>query len=370
MNRIKGIALGLGATTLIVVGLACGAGEKQVPAETEPVSNAQQAQGQPGPSSSSVIPMGTPRVSLTYEGVVYYQNALSTDDLANLKEADLEIVGVTTESNLLAPGSGKSLDIYNLKDSESNHVYTLAPGQSFQNEDGTMITWETAWVRWAAAAGDHASPGSAKSPTNGLCLPPVPLAVSVGDTWTISGPVQLTDGFPTELPAGAAAVSRTFTVDGVATTTYAGGQGNASINHPTIQLKVANVTRDSDGHVLSTEDDPRAARGGWTPASVVNLSPVLTPDWECHKEAWLNAWPLPAQPSIGERVLSSGVTAVVFTVRQPLLLPDLGIEVTTEAHHGYDKLTGRVVLQQAHHTGTRNGAPFNLEMLMELAPVE
>ena len=112
------------------------------------------------------------------------------------------------------------------------------------------------------------------------------------------------------------------------------------------------------------------ARGGWTPVSVKNVGPVLTPDWECHEMAWLNGWPPDAHPSIGERVLPSGVTAVVFTVRLPLLLPDLGINGTTERHHGYDRLTGREVLREVRHSGTINGAQFNMEMLMELELAE
>lgn len=76
------------------------------------------------------------------------------------------------------------------------------------------------------------------------------------------------------------------------------------------------------------------------------------------------------QPSIGLRALSSGVTAVLFTVRQPLLVPDQGIDAAVERHHGYDRLTGRVVLQEVRTTGTRDGAPFNMEMLMELAHAE
>ena len=261
------------------------------------------------------------------------------------------------------------------------HIGGVPPGTfqvAFHDTQGERIALESVEVRsgetstlnFSVSAGPEplaAVPSSDKEPTDGLCLPPAALGVSIGDTWTISGPVNLPEGFPIELPVGAAEASRTFTVDAIGTTTY-GGRGDAPIEHPTIQLKVTNVTRDVDGNVLSAEDDPRAARGGWTPASVTDLGPALTPDWECHKKAWLNGWPPPAQPSIGERVLSSGVTLVVFTVRQPLLLPDQGIDATTEAHHGYDRVTGRVVLQEAHHTGTRNGAPFNMDMLAELVP--
>ena len=97
-----------------------------------------------------------------------------------------------------------------------------------------------------------------------------------------------------------------------------------------------------------------------------NLGPALTLDWECHEKAWLSGWPSPAEPSISERVMSSGVTAVVFTVRQPLVLLALGIDATNERHHGYDRITGRLVLQQTLSTGTRNGEPFKTEMLIEL----
>ena len=158
MNRIKGLALGVGVATLIVVGLACGAGEKQNPAGAEPVSDAPQAQDQPGPSgspganTSPAIPGGAPLVELTYEGAVYYMAALSTDEAANLNENDLELVGATTESNLLAPGSGKSLDIYKLNDREEGYVYTLQPGQSHVNpEDGQIFEFPAVWMRWTPA---------------------------------------------------------------------------------------------------------------------------------------------------------------------------------------------------------------------------
>ena len=262
---------------------------------------------------------------------------------------------------------------------------SLAPGTfevAVHDRDGqriglasvTVTSRETTTLDFsvsAAAGGEQASPASAKSPTDGLCLPAIPLAVSVGDTWTNSGPVTLPEGFPTELPVGTAEVSTTFTVTAIGTTTYTGGRGGTPIEHPTIQLKVVNVTRDADGNVLSTEDDPRVARGiSWTPSSVINLGPALTPDWECHEMAWLEAWSDEGDASVGERTLSSGVRAVVFTVRQPLLVPDLGIDATIERRHGYDRLTGRAVLLEARTTGTRNGAPFNMEMLTELVPAD
>ena len=57
MKGIKGVALSFGVATLTIVALACGAGEKQDPAEAGPASDSPQAQGQPGPS----VPTGAPR---------------------------------------------------------------------------------------------------------------------------------------------------------------------------------------------------------------------------------------------------------------------------------------------------------------------
>lgn len=64
------------------------------------------------------------------------------------------------------------------------------------------------------------------------------------------------------------------------------------------------------------------------------------------------------------------MTAVVFTLKDPLAVPGSGIDVTIERHHGYDRLTGRVVLQEVRTTVTRDGAPCNMDMLQELASAD
>jgi len=96
----------------------------------------------------------------------------------------------------------------------------------------TVTSGETATLDFSisAAGGERSSTASAKSPTDGLCLPAVPLAVSVGDTWTISGPIKVSEAFSTELPGGTAEVSSTFTINAIGTTTYAGGIGDAPID--------------------------------------------------------------------------------------------------------------------------------------------
>ena len=126
MNGIKGLALGFGLAALMVVGLACGAEEKQAPASESPQAEARPgSSGSPGEKTPPVIPGGAPRATLSYDGTAYYPDPLSTDEAANLDEDDLELVGSTTESNLIAPGSGKSLRIYRLKVGEAGTVYML-----------------------------------------------------------------------------------------------------------------------------------------------------------------------------------------------------------------------------------------------------
>ena len=154
-------------------------------------------------------------------------------------------------------------------------------------------------------------------------------------------------------------MSSTFVVVEFESTQYVAGRGAAPIENSTVEARVTNITLDADGNVLTSEDNS----GIWSPASVVNLGPVLTPDWECHETAWLEAWSDEGDASVGERTLSTGVTAVVFTVRQPFVIPAQGIDATVERHHGYDIATGRVVLQEIRATGTMDGNPLTMQML-------
>lgn len=101
---------------------------------------------------------------MTYEGVVYYQDPLSSAEAASFNEDELELAGTTMESNLLMPGGGENLKIYSPKDGEPFQPYTPTPGQDFQNEDGSTITIEPEWTRW--------SPSTDAAPvTSGFMLP-------------------------------------------------------------------------------------------------------------------------------------------------------------------------------------------------------
>ena len=141
MNRIGRLTLTIGLAVLIVVGLACGAEEKQDQAQDQPGPS-----GSPGEDTSPVVPAGAPPMSLIYEGAVHYYDR----DDQKFNEDDLELVGVS-KSDRLVPGSATGWDIYKLKGGEEGYIYTFEPGKSFQNEDGRTITTEPNWVQWIAS---------------------------------------------------------------------------------------------------------------------------------------------------------------------------------------------------------------------------
>lgn len=124
-----------------------------VPPQSTDAPAAQQGPGsRPGdipPVTGGGTPLAplAPLASFTYKGMVYYGNSLGRE-AATFNEDDLERVGSTTESNMLAPG--ESLDVYMLK-GDTDHVYTFEPGWSFLNEDGRTIMIEDEWARWSAS---------------------------------------------------------------------------------------------------------------------------------------------------------------------------------------------------------------------------
>ncbi|MAF52482.1 MAG: hypothetical protein FI707_02305 [SAR202 cluster bacterium] len=202
MNRMRRLVFIVGSAILIVVGLACGTAEKQDSTNTEAASDAQQVQGQPESSGPlpeitlAVVPQGAPRVNMTYEGSMYHQDPLRTEEAANLTEDSFELVGSTAESNLIAPGSGESLDVYRLKGGDAAYLYTFESGESIANEDGTAITVNGEWVRWAVASQDPANDPQA-SDVILFQSPPVP-----------TGPPR--EDPPAAVPQGAPLVSMTY----------------------------------------------------------------------------------------------------------------------------------------------------------------
>ena len=211
-------------------------------------------------------------------------------------------------------------------------------------------------------------PGTGTRPDTGrppefLCIPAAPVGVSVGDTWTLTGPIALEGSFPGDIPDNSASEVITFTVTDIQSVDWpTDGDSKTKVEDSELRALVETTTLDADGNPLRTEKEEIE----WTTIGVLSQGPVLTPDWECHAKVWMSGWQTVDTPSVEERTSSSGLTLVVFSLTQPLEVPDKDLKGIAERALGYDKATGRLVLQEVRAEGTSDGAPFSLKSVLEL----
>ena len=229
---------------------------------------------------------------------------------------------------------------------------------------------------------DMPTPTPSHSPTaDGRCIPAAPLGVAVGHTWTLAGPIQAEGDFSSEdgLPEGASEGSSSYTVTAITDSKWVvspgsrqvGGEPRVLADYKRVQVQLTQVVRDADGNVLDTQEDLLNS----STIYAAGLGPVLTLDWDCHRQAWLQrptTGDLPgggttsAQHSVDERALSSGATAVLFLQSLRVSVPEQDMEITTETVVGYDKLTGRLVLTETRSSATRGGEQFSVVTVQEL----
>ena len=205
---------------------------------------------------------------------------------------------------------------------------------------------------------------------DGLCVSAGYLAASIGDTWTLSGPIASTGNAPSDFPADATSWTSIYTVasfDDV-DIPVASDRSTAServvntIEDAIVFVDLSGEIFDAVGNVIDTSNSQIRGRT----ISVGNLGPVLTTDWECHSIAWTNQQEPGFDVSVEETTLPSGVTVVLFKRTQELVLPNQGISATMNIVNGYDKESGRVVFIDASTEGTMNGDAFSLQMSQSL----
>jgi hypothetical protein len=143
MTRIGLKLAGIYAVIVLVAAAACGTSEDSTAADSTDSGNE-------SPATSE----GLPRANLSFEGFVYNQDPLSSEEFARFDEKELNLVGSTQISNTLAPGSDDSLQIYRPEDGGTGEVYTMVLGRSFENEDGRTISIDDEWVRWTVHDGE------------------------------------------------------------------------------------------------------------------------------------------------------------------------------------------------------------------------
>ena len=201
-----------------------------------------------------------------------------------------------------------------------------------------------------------------------MCIPAGPLKVSVGDSWTIAGPLE-GEGERGEIPESAVRAETTTTVKAIEASDWVVGDATINVEHSRVLVQIDQVCRDAKGNAVHTYEE----EGFRYPIDVTNLGPVLTLDWECHRKAWLQApWVNvgvegAAEVYVEERTISSPPTTVMlFSVTQIFKMSEQGMEMTMERIIGYDKLTGRLVLIEAHGSGTVNGQHFTSETVQQV----
>ena len=193
-------------------------------------------------------------------------------------------------------------------------------------------------------------PISSKEPiADGLCIPAAPLGVAVGHTWTLAGPIRTEGDFSESgLPDGASELSSSYTITAIEDSEWVvnpgsrevGGEPRVVADYKRVQVQLSQVVRDADGNLLETTEEVRSG----STISAPTLSPVLTLDWDCHRQAWLQratagnlpgGGPTSANHSVEEKVFSSGTTAVLFLQSLAVSVPEQDIEITAETVVGY-----------------------------------
>ena len=212
--------------------------------------------------------------------------------------------------------------------------------------------------------------GPDKSPTEGVagqlfCVPAAPIGVAVGETWTIAGRIRTEGSDPSQADLNASEQSTTFRVMEIGDWVSLTEQGKEiTAKNARIVVHSTETMRGAGGSIMSNYE----AENTTGAVSVANGGPVLTLDWGCHRDAWLQrSRETGSLASVSERVLPSGLVAVVFSVVETAPV-GRGFEQTTERHVCYDKRTGRLVLTDTRNIGTLDGKPFSFVLVQELVP--
>ena len=153
MKNIFGAAIAPLMTVLVLAAVAC----ENTPAASPGPSEPTPAQDITPESSQPPVTSGSPLASLRFEGVDYVQSGYAefllgevvasfTIDGTEIAVDDLEVVG-------RSEGMLDGLDVYQIKDAETNEVYTFSPGKDVRNpEDGRILKVPDTWTQWSESA--------------------------------------------------------------------------------------------------------------------------------------------------------------------------------------------------------------------------
>lgn len=208
----------------------------------------------------------------------------------------------------------------------------------------------------------------------GSCIPSAPLGVSSGDTWTIRGTVDL------ELGRDPGEERRFQQTDLTTTYRVTGFQDNeqivdgetVTVKHGTIHLEAEHEQLTLQGKWLGTQRVELST----STVAVAATTPILTLDWDCHRDAWLALEPdsankdgIAGKYTVEDVMLASGVDAIVFrrTESQASENEDGELSFESIVHiAGYDRETGRLVIKGREDYGIVDDLASGSQRVQEL----
>ena len=373
MNRIKGLALGLGVTTLIVVGLACGAGKTPAGSDELDTGDGQMeiAQALQAAEGSQVTVSG--HLIADTDGITRLCSVLAESLSPQCGGDVIHLLGFDASSvpnSKTPPGPS---DIQTARWTDSYITVTGIKGRRGLAEvrlssEPAADSTDVPVVTSAASQGRE----QIRCFPTGLAAR---VGASVGDSWTLAGNIRLQGKIPPDprdlRNGGESSVTFTLTGldDGSRTWLVDEASGKRShIENSEASVHTTTVYRDDEGNTLeATERNEKWA------TFVIHGSDqaLITPDWDCHRNAWLtggipSSRDITRESSVGEIDLPT--RSIVLFIETTAWAADSGDEFAAKSVYGYDKVTGRLVLTERHQSGTLDGRPYTLDMVRELVP--
>lgn len=199
---------------------------------------------------------------------------------------------------------------------------------------------------------------------DGVCLPPGRLEVAPGDQWKLEGDLRSLQIY------GGGEQSSEFVTTHINVTSIADGVTDSGGERVVVPGGVV------EGTMEDRSDDVEAPPAPLVPfshstVSALDEGPVLTIDWECHRNAWLThvdvsekrtpekfRGPTEYERIVEERTLDSGIEVIVFKLKrdEPGLLSSRFATFVTS--FGYDKETGRLALREVSSFGIQEEETF------------
>ena len=191
--------------------------------------------------------------------------------------------------------------------------------------------------------------------TDGYCNPAGPLGVAVGDTWVLNGVVDLQVREDDESLVRTH-LTTTYTVAALEDKKIVAGGSSEQIIDSSARMDVKLEHGLLNGRWLSTQTLELSS----STVKTVELGPVLSLSWECHKQAWLEKAG-EGRPDDGRErefavedvVLDTGMEVVSFVSKEAFseTVDDEINHISITRETGYDKKTGRLVFDNTNEVG-------------------